>query len=118
LVAAAPSDGLVAAAEALVTATETYLDTQRSPGMWGTDRGRLHQAAQNLRAALATPEPSAEADAALQDALWYRFKAWEERAARNGSGMVGDQMTGASMMLGWLTQEGALRPATPPLTDE
>lgn len=41
------------AAEALADATDTYLNTTRSPEMWATDRARLWSAALEVRAALA-----------------------------------------------------------------
>lgn len=47
------------------------------------------------------------------DSTWREFEAFEDKAAKQGSGMTRGQMTGAAMMLGWLHSRG-VQPAAAP----
>lgn len=53
-----------------------------------------------------------------RDALWGRFLAWERNAAKDGSGMTRDQMTGATMFEMWLWEQPELRDALAQPTED
>jgi len=45
------------------------------------------------------------------DETWDAFRAYEDKAAKQGSGMTREQLTGAAMMLGWLVDHSLSVPA-------
>lgn len=54
-----------------------------------------------IPAGSAVSEPRAD-----QQRIWKEFERWEREAANRGSGMTREQITGATMMLMWLFEQG------------